>query len=284
MAEYDFTQRQLRVAEIYRFTLADGSTLACTSYDTDLTVGGVLYYAVPIRRETIRYQANLEVDRVGITMALTGLMIGGVEQNIPSLLRANMFRNANVKIYVVDPTQIGTIDPYLLWDGYVTGDITYNSGLLSLKCGSILDRLSDKFPKVLYTEFCQHRLYSKARAGASYTLCEVDEASWTHNNTVEAGAGSTMWQVFSTLFLYSNFAEGYFDQGKFYIGAYSASIRYHGDGYVLLLTPLPAIPADGATISVSPGCDRTSATCISKFNNLTHFFGFEFIPKPGMIT
>lgn len=291
MAVYDFTQKQLRVAEIYNFTLMDGSTLACTSYDTDLTVGGVLYYAIPIRRDTIRYQANLEVDRVGISMAITGVMIGGVEQNIPFLLRSNMFRNANIKIYTIDPTQIGVIDPYMLWDGWVTGDISYNSGMLSLKCGSILDRLSDKFPKVLYTEFCQHRLYSRARANASYTLCEIDEASWKLPGTVQVGAGSTMWQVFSTMFAYTahpGYGGGvgevpYFNQGKFYIGVYSSSIRFHGDGYVSLLTPLPAVPADGATIYASPGCDRTSATCVSKFNNLTHFFGFEFIPKPGML-
>lgn len=278
----DFTQKQLNIAEIYYFTLTDGSILACTSYDTDLVVDAVTYYAVGIKREVIRYQANLEVDRVGINMAITGMMIGGVEQNMPFLLRSNMFRNARVIIRAVDPTQIGVVAAYTLWDGYVTGDIGYNAGVLSLKCGSILDRLSDKFPKVLYTEFCQHRLYSKARTGANYTLCELTEASWKDTGTFTL-AGSTVWQIVSTMFAYTTRAEGYFDQGKFYSGSYSSSIRYHGDGYVLLLSPLPALPTNGATIYASPGCDRTSATCNTKFNNLTHFFGFEFIPKPGML-
>jgi uncharacterized phage protein (TIGR02218 family) len=284
MAEYDFKQKQLPIAEIYHITLRGNTVMPLTSYNENVVVGGVTYQAVPIKRDTIQYQANLEVDRVTISMAIRGIMVGGQELDIPFIMRGNLFRNARVKISTIDPTQIGVVDPYLMWDGYVTGDISYNSGIFTIKCGSILDRLSDKFPKVLYTEFCQHRLYSQARAGANYTLCEVDQANWTHNNTVKVGAGSTRWEVFSDLFLYANFAEGYFDQGKFYIGSYSSSIRYHGDGYVLLLTALPASPADGASISACPGCDRTSATCRTKFNNLTHFFGFEFIPKPGMIS
>lgn len=283
MTTFDFTQKQLHIAELYQIILGDGTLIPCTSCDTDLTVGGVVYYAIPIRRDTIRYQANLEVDRVSISVALSGLEIGGTPVDTITLLRGNAFRNASVKIYVCDPTQIGVVDPYMIWDGYITGDIGYDSGILNLKCGSILDRLSDKFPKVIYTEFCQHRLYSQARGGALYTLCELDETSWKLSGTVQVAGGSTMWQVFSTLFAYSAYPSPYFDQGKFYIGSYARSIRYHGDGYVMLLSPLPAAPADGATIYASPGCDRTSATCRDKFNNLTHFFGFEFIPKPGML-
>lgn len=36
--------------------------------------------------------------------------------------------------------------------------------------------------------------------------------------------------------------------------------------------------AVGKAVTAYPGCDRSSATCVSKFNNLANFGGFEFMP------
>ena len=47
-----------------------------------------------------------------------------------------------------------------------------------------------------------------------------------------------------------------------------------------LTYPMSALPAAGDAFTVYPGCDHTSATCRAKFNTLTNFRGFPFVPPP----
>jgi len=283
MADFDFTQKQFSLAEIYKITLLGSLVLPLANHGEDLTVDSITYKKAPITRGKIRNQANLEVDRLQISIPLRGLIIDEVEVDTPTLLRGDYFRNAKVQVYAVDPSDLVGVDPYLLWEGYVTGDISYNDGVLNLNTGSLLDKLNDKFPKIVYTEHCQKRLYSRARTGTPYVLCELDEDDWKDSGTVAVAGGSTRWMVVSTMFAYATRAATYFDQGKFYYGDLMRSIRYHGDGYVLLLSPLPTVPVDGSDIYASPGCNRSSKTCYEKFNNLAHFFGFEFIPRADVL-
>jgi uncharacterized phage protein (TIGR02218 family) len=47
-----------------------------------------------------------------------------------------------------------------------------------------------------------------------------------------------------------------------------------------LLNPLPLVPSAGDAFTAYPGCDKTQATCTTKFANLGAFRGFPFIPQP----
>jgi uncharacterized phage protein (TIGR02218 family) len=40
----------------------------------------------------------------------------------------------------------------------------------------------------------------------------------------------------------------------------------------------------GDTYSVFPGCDKIKATCISKFDNILNFNGFDFLPGPNTLS
>ena len=42
--------------------------------------------------------------------------------------------------------------------------------------------------------------------------------------------------------------------------------------------PFPAPVAVGDTFTIVAGCNGLKSTCISKFNNLVNYGGFEFIP------
>jgi hypothetical protein len=46
--------------------------------------------------------------------------------------------------------------------------------------------------------------------------------------------------------------------------------------------PLQSAPSAGDTSMVAPGCDHTPAICNAKFNNLTKFRGFSYVPPPQM--
>jgi hypothetical protein len=45
-----------------------------------------------------------------------------------------------------------------------------------------------------------------------------------------------------------------------------------------LLWPMPATIDNGDTYKIYPGCDQTPATCLARFNNLTPWRGFPFVP------
>jgi uncharacterized phage protein (TIGR02218 family) len=49
-------------------------------------------------------------------------------------------------------------------------------------------------------------------------------------------------------------------------------------GDAITLSAVPPGLAVGDTISLYPGCDRTLATCDTKFGNSANFGGFPFIP------
>ena len=64
----------------------------------------------------------------------------------------------------------------------------------------------------------------------------------------------------------------------------SRTIYKHNDGNVELLIPYnEAINIGVDTFDVWPGCDKSGATCASKFSNYSNFFGFEYTPKAEVL-
>jgi uncharacterized phage protein (TIGR02218 family) len=58
------------------------------------------------------------------------------------------------------------------------------------------------------------------------------------------------------------------------------AVRQYASTTIYFVVPLPAPPLAGDTFTVYPGCDKTQATCTSKFSNLINFGGFPYVPSP----
>ena len=128
-------------------------------------------------------------------------------------------------------------------------------------------------PRNVYQANCQHVLYD--------ANCGV--ASGTHASQGTVGAGSTQ-----TLIEWSS-ANASFQQGTvtFTSGANTgatSTIKAAGAGWLQLVDPLPNAPGAGDAFTASFGCDHTMATCESRFNNLSQFRGFPFVPPPQIMT
>jgi len=282
MVDISFLAKNLTLAEICRIDLKDNenSTLLLTKHKQNIVYGGYTFTSIPMQRGPVQYHANLEVDKMDLTIGIVGIQIGSENLSIPSCIRRDFFRNARVRMWVIDysdPSIVGR----MFWDGYVTGEIGYAKGALTLSVGSILDCLGDKFPKLIYSEFCQHSHYSTAAPGAFHTLCELNEDDWKEVDGIDDG--STTVNIIAPMFAFSNHSQGYWERGKLYWNGVRRSISYHGNGFVQLLTPLPSVPTVDDVVIASPGCNRTSTACRDRFNNMTHFFGFEYIPKPEIL-
>jgi uncharacterized phage protein (TIGR02218 family) len=88
------------------------------------------------------------------------------------------------------------------------------------------------------------------------------------------------------------YADGYFTGGRllFTAGAnagYASEVKRHGSEGGLALfqlwqaTPAPILPGDA--FNVTPGCDKSFATCRAKFGNGLNFRGFPHMPTSDFI-
>jgi uncharacterized phage protein (TIGR02218 family) len=268
----------LTIAELYEVTCQDGSIARFTSHGEDITYNGDLYTAIPMQRGKIGMHSDLQVDKVSLELGLIGITVGSKAYTMPQLIKRGFLRQARVRIFAVD-YELLTWEKFR-FDGYITDTIGYNSGVLSLQIGSILDRLQDKFPKLTYSEFCPHRVYG------SYCGLNAD----TYRESGAVLFGSTRARIYADVFLYANQAAGYWMRGELIITEatdeeynVSRTILTHGDGYVDLMLPFHGTPSTGSSFNVLPGCDKSGQTCDEKFGNYENFLGFEYIPRPEVL-
>jgi uncharacterized phage protein (TIGR02218 family) len=265
-----YTGANPTIADIYIITCKDGSIARFTSHDSNIVYAGNTYQAIPISRSNVEFHSNLQVDKVDISFGLIGITVGTSSYSIPQVIRRGFLREAHVEIYRVDYVALNDHD--ILFDGYVSGDISFNAGVVTLSVGSMLDRLNDKFPKIAYTETCNHKLYG--------TYCGLTKNDYRLSGT--ADTGSTQKKIYHPLFAFAEYAEGYWVKGELRVGQIeSRSIETHGDGFVTVMFPFEETIEDGITeIEAWPGCDKTDVTCNDKFSNIENFLGFTKIPKP----
>lgn len=264
------TAAELDIVELYEFNLQNGANAYFTSHDRNISYGGNSYQAIPIRRSEVKYHSDLQVDKVQVEMGLIGVKIGAQQFSIPTVIKRDYLRNAHCKITLLDRKTSGT---YLLFEGWATGEIAYNKGILSMQVGSILDKLQDRFPKIIYSETCNHAHFD--------AYCGLNKADWRENGTT--AAGTTLFKVYADLFLFSYKPQGWWCRGEFVLGDCSRTVLAHEDGYIILMMPLWEVPTPGETFTCTAGCDRTGATCKAKFSNYANFLGFEYIPKPEVL-
>jgi uncharacterized phage protein (TIGR02218 family) len=273
-----FLGSELDLAELFEITLQDGTVGRFTSCPQNIDYGGVTWTALPIKRGAIKFHADLQVDKVQLDIGLVGVTIGARAFTLPQVVRRGLLRHARVRIYAIDHQKLDRL--YLRFDGYVTDAIGYSRGALSLKVGSLLDRLQEKFPKVIYSEFCNHRLFDRH--------CGLNKTTW--KTTDATLAGTTAGRLYAAAFAYSAHPSGYWargevkitEAGSLNVGA-SRTVLLHGDGFVDLLLPFLDAVGEGEAFEAWPGCDKSGATCAETFGNYANFLGFEYIPKPEIL-
>lgn len=268
----DLSAINLTLCQCFEITTNNNLVARFTDFSENLTFLGETYQAIPIWRSKISYHSDLQVDKVDVSMGLVGITVGEAAYTIPQAIKYGYLRNSHVKIYIVNFVDTSEYD--LIFEGWANEDLSYNKGILNIGVGSILDRLDDKFPKLIYSEYCNHKLFS--------TYCGLNSDDYKVSST--ALTNSTTVLIYSTDFLFAAHAEGYWEKGKITMTSgdntdISRSIVKHYDGYIRVLINFPSAVANGNTFNVWPGCDKRGETCADRFNNYTNFLGFEYIPR-----
>lgn len=267
------------MADLYQFTLVDGTVARYTNFDVDIAWSGNTYYSglCFIDRSQLHWKNDFSVDTLNLTLIPD--VTNGLINSVPILtaLHDGQFDGATLILTRVFMTAgavyVGAVSP--LFSGRV-GEIKVDRTKAEVPVNSWLELLNTPMPRNLYEMSCGSQLYD--------TYCSVNKTAYTDYSSVISYVNTTKL-VFKVSIAQ---AAGYYDYGMiaFTSGACSGikrSIRsYDGDKVITLFLPLPAVPGSGDAFWIVPGCDKTKATCNSKFNNKVNFRGFPYIPAAEM--
>lgn len=264
------------VADLLTITLANGGTARLTTFDRDVIVAGNVYRAGPTtyRRGPWRQATGLTAESITFTIYPDPAdTIGGalwLQAAQAGAFDGARFTLDKAFMPTAGDTSLGVVNIF----GGRAADAKATRTMLTLTAKPDLELLDGYFPRRLYQTGCIHTLFDGG--------CALSKAAFT--TTATAAAGSTASSILATLAQ----ATGYFDLGVLTMttGALAGLSRpvkaftHASPSTVQLLRALPAAPAVGDQFTIVPGCDKTQATCTSKFNNLARFAGFPFVPPP----
>ena len=260
-------------ADCFTFILATGLTLTYTNVDQPVSYNGAVFAANGPLVQGLKYRCSvgLDVDKQQITIAARSTDLVGGAMFLAALCdgafdgclvqRDRVFMSALGQPPVGGVTlfhgRLSTVDQV----GRTSAKVTVASDLVLLDMD---------MPRNLYAPTCLHTLYDSG--------CGVPRGTYATNGTVAAGSTTSLINFSSALAMHA--------QGSivFSSGA-NANLRSTVKSAVAgasltLMYPLPSPPAVGDAFTVYAGCDHTSATCQTRFNNLANFRGFPYVPPP----
>jgi len=263
-----------KIADLYTFTLSDGTVLRWTGSQAALTVGGNTFeLGPPISRKKISWKLGLSVDSLDITLTDDGsTQING--EPLISAAWKNLLDDAKVTVdrFISDSwdhTSVGSVN---MFTGIV-GDVKAQGKKVTVTVESELAQLKATMPRTQVLPHCANTLFDG--------VCGLLAANFTYAGTVGSSPTATSFTLSGV-----SQPDDYFAQGKveFTSGVNSGQVRqiktFKG-GVVTLAYPLYDIPAQGDGVSIVAGCDKTRATCQGRFANLAHFRGFPYVPDPS---
>ncbi len=280
-------------ADLYTFTLVDGTVLRWTSFDTDVPANGNTFSSGGLggpffdrkdNKAKCHWKIGVEVDTLVFDVVPGAATIAG--EPFLSAVRQGVFDGAELELdrAFFSPTAPGRFPPFtvqpamgvvVLFVGRVD-EVDAGRSLATYTVNSHLELLTANLPRNLYQAGCVNTL-GDASCGVNLNGFSV---------TTTAAAGSTSGIVLAAV---NNPLTGYFDQGKvtFASGAnagLSRSVKqciFGAPGAISLLAPLPSPPAPGDALTIFAGCDKSlGPNGCPKFNNLPNFRGFPFVPVP----
>jgi hypothetical protein len=295
------SKHKVILAGTFAFSLLNGTTAYYTDQQADLVVpsvggGSVTYLGGGVGAGTIGISGLKLAQKIGLDAEEQSIAIAYrpiSDPAGPSTIGGQAWVNA-IRLGLLDKAYftwgIVALDSYgavpIGW-GEACPDGTGFGGICTLfrgrvsqikTVGAVQSTLQVKSDLVVLEQDMPHRTFGP---GCCHTLydsgCGLAKAAFTSAGTVNAGSTGSLvlWTGAG-----ASYAQGTitFLSGR-NAGA-SASIGAAASGSLALAYPLQFAPAAGDTFEASFGCDKTMATCTTRFNNLLRFLGFPFVPPP----
>lgn len=255
-------QETTTLATCWRVTRRDGGTLGFTDHDRDLEVEGLMYRAATGFTPTaIASSAALNVDNLDVEGMLDAEAIEEAD------LLAGRYDHAEIEVFEVNYNAPDT-GKLPLRTGWL-GEVTLQDGRFLAEVRGLTQPLSQRIGE-LYSPTC--------RASLGDTRCGVAMGPRTVTGTLD---GSTSRSVLLDAARMEAAGTYNFGTLTFTSGANSGlsmEVREYAPGSITLALPLPYPVATGDNYTLSQGCDRSFATCVSRFDNAVNFRGEPHVP------
>jgi uncharacterized phage protein (TIGR02218 family) len=262
-------------AECFTFITTTGTQYTWTNVDYDVPYNGFTFSASGPLVSGLKYKGSigLEVDKQQITIAARPTdIINGAPFLIA--LRDGAFDGAPVyrdRVFLTAP-QGSVMGGVRLFQGRVSTVDSVGRTQAALTIASDLVILDYDMPKNLFSATCLHVLYDSG--------CGIARGTFSLDGACGAGSNSSTIN-------FSGARAGDAQGSLVFTSGANANIRSTvrsvnvGAAYNLMY-PLPFAPTEGDAFNIAYGCDHTQATCQAKFNNLSNFRGFPFVPPPQL--
>lgn len=289
------------LCDLFEIALANGSALRLSTHHVPVYFPetNTVFQPAVVRREQLRVKTGLEVDSVDVMLGDLELVVGTIAAI--EAFRLSYFDGAQVRVWSALCMENGDMDlsgpttwAGAPWASFASGNVASlgadnsvaifmlqffgrvadaeaDHESIRLRVVSSIEQLNIQMPRHVYQPACQHTLYD---AG-----CGVSRLAFARSGSISATSTR------STLATSLTQPSGHFDLGTvaFTSGVnagLSRSIKSYAGGVVVVSSEFPSAPAVGDEFTAHPGCDKRSATCQTKFNNLSQFRGFPYVPTP----
>lgn len=240
--------------ECFKFTLG-GTAYLYTSADIPITIGADTYQPEAIARS--QEDHDQEDRSSSIKVALPRLN--------PISILFMPYTSVEPMSLVVTRMHYGDPETVVAFTGTVAS-AEFDGSICMLTCTRLSELIGRRIPAFYYQEQCNWALYS--------SRCGVNAASRKDSAVLSAVSGETIQS--ST---FAARADDWYENG--WVQLATGEKRFivkHVGNTLTLMSPFFGLVA-GATVDAYAGCDRTEATCSSKFNNLVNHFGFKRVPQ-----
>jgi len=253
------------LALCWRIERRDGVTIGITAHDRDLELDGLVYRAAPgMTPSAISRSADLDADSMDVTGALSSVAIGEAD------LLAGRWDGARVALFATDWMAPG--EKVSLGEGTI-GAVETRGGMLTAE----LRGLSAALERPVAEETSPD-----CRAELGDRRCRVQMAGRRRFARATGVAGSVL-----TLDTAEPLPDAYGGGRLRWFGGANSGIEdaiARSDSVTVTLRRPPRFAATGALVELIEGCDKTPATCASRFGNAVNFRGEPWLPGIDLLT
>lgn len=254
-------QEQTPMPELYTFL--SGSTWSrYTSHTENLTFGGDIYQAAPIKRSGISYDTNFG----NIVVNITAPLLSSLNSHI-----------ANQPIETVYVTVYRALYEDLTdWEIFFKGtvrSVTIENKVARAVVEASSEILRSKVPTIIFQSEC------------NWDLADSDCSLQDEDLLVKVGSVSSISGLDYTMTGLSAYADDYFTGG---VATYGTDMRLitkwvQSTQVMTVQVPFDTRVTDGVVLDLLPGCDGSPDTCQTKFNNFDHYLGMPYIPTTNPV-
>lgn len=245
----------------WRLTRADGQTLGFTDHDRPLEFHGTLFEPQSgFSQSEAQSSLGLAVDTAEIEGALSSSRLS--EQDVD----AGLFDGAKVETFRADwrdpdsarLIRVSAIGKIIRRDGALVAELESLTRNLDRPAGRYLRRSCD------------------AELGDRRCGVQLSMAAMSASGTVASWQGNATYAVTGL----DGFSDGWFAAGILTANGVSTRVTAHrrATAGVLISLDEHRSLAAGAPFTILAGCDKSFATCGSKFANTVNFRGFPHLP------